>query len=68
VRAGGNDLVHEIFDAEDVVLAESLLDDAVRGKGDTLLVELAVSALVDEFADGFEVGFTVETAREIINK
>ena len=59
VGAGGEDLVYEILNGEDVVLAESFLDDSVVGKGNTLLVDLAVTALVDKFADGLEVGLAV---------
>ena len=56
VRASGEDLVDEIFDGEDVVLAEGLLDDLVVGKGDALLVDLSVAALVDKLTDGLQVG------------
>ena len=56
VGAGGVDLVHEILDGEDVVLAEGLLNDGVVGEGDALLVNLAVAALVDKLTDGLQVG------------
>ena len=56
VGASSEDLVYEIFDGEDVVLAESLLDDAVVRERDTLLVNLAVAALVDQLANGLQVG------------
>ena len=56
VRASGEDLVHEILNGEDVVLAESLLNDGVVGEGDALLVDLAVAALVDKLTDGLQVG------------
>ena len=46
----------EILDGKDVVLAERLLDDRVVRKGNALLVDLAVAALVDQFANGLEVG------------
>ena len=55
VRAGGEDLVDEILDGEDVELAECPLNDLVRGEGNALLVDLAEPALVDEFADRLEV-------------
>ena len=48
--------MHEILDGKDVVLAERLLNDRVVGEGDALLVDLAVSALVDQLADGLKVG------------
>lgn len=59
VGADGEDLVDEILKADDAVLAEVLLNDGVVGKSDALLVDLAVSTLVDELLDGLEVGVTV---------
>ena len=53
----------DIFHADDTVLTELLLDKGVVGKRDTLLVDLAVSALVDELTDGLEVGVTVGDER-----
>lgn len=53
------DLMDQILHAHDAVLAQVVLDDLVVGEGDTLLVDLAVSALVDKFADSLEVGVAV---------
>ena len=58
VRADGGDLVDNVLDGDDAVLSEGTLDDSVGGKGDALLVDLAVSTLVDELADGLEVGLS----------
>jgi len=58
VGADGVDLVDEVLHADDAVLAEVLLDDGVVGERDALLVDLAVSTLVDELTDGLEVGVT----------
>ena len=55
----GEDLMDEILHAHDPVFPQIILDDLVVGEGDTLLVDLAVATLVDEFADGLEVGVTV---------
>lgn len=63
VGANGVDLVDQILDADDTVLAEVLLNDGVVGEGNTLLVDLAVSTLVDELLDGLEVGVTVSNPR-----
>lgn len=52
-------LVDEILDADDAVLAKVLLDDGVVGKRQALLVDLAISTLVDELADRLEVGVSV---------
>jgi len=60
VRPGSDNLMHEILDTKDVVLAEVLLDDGVVGEGGALFVDLAVAALVDQLADGLEVGFTAK--------
>lgn len=59
VGANSEDLVNEILHADDAVLAKVLLDDAVVGEGNALLVDLSVSALVDELLDSLEVGVAV---------
>lgn len=59
VWAGCDDFMDEIFNGENSVLAEVLLDDFVVGQRDSLLVDLSVTSLVDEFADGLEVGLAV---------
>jgi len=59
VGADGVDLVDQVLDADDAVLAEVLLDQVVVGDGQTLLVDLSVTALVDELADGLLVGVAV---------
>ena len=59
VRTDGVDFVNEIFDGEDTVLTEDLLDLLVIDERDTLTVQLSVTTLVDEFADGLEVGVAV---------
>lgn len=50
--------MNEILNAKDVEFSEGIFNDGVVGEGDALLVDLSVSALVDEFADGLQVGFT----------
>lgn len=59
VGANGEDLVDEILNADDAVLAEVGLNDGVVGEGNTLLLDLSVSTLVDELLDGLQVGVTV---------
>lgn len=59
VGANSEDLVDEILHADNAVLAEGVLDDGVVGKSSALLVDLAVTTLVDELLDGLEVGVTV---------
>lgn len=59
VGADSVDLVDKILHTDNAVLAEVLLDDLVVGESNALLVDLTVTALVDELADGIEVGVTV---------
>ena len=59
VGADGVELVDQILHTDNAVLAESLLNDLVVGQGDTLLVDLSVTALVEKLTDGLEVGVTV---------
>lgn len=59
VGANGVDLVDQVLNADNAELAEVLLNDGVVGKSNALLVNLAVTALVDELTDGLEVGVTV---------
>lgn len=59
VGANSVDLVDQILHADNAVLAEVLLDDLVVGEGNTLLVDLAVTALVQELTDGLQVGVTI---------
>lgn len=55
VVSHGEDFVHEIFQADDVLLAERLLDDAVVRERNALLVGFAEAALVHELAHGLQV-------------
>lgn len=64
VPANGVDLVHKILDADDAVLAESLLDHRVLRDRDALAVDLAETALVDQLPNGLEVGGTAHKERE----
>jgi len=59
VGTDGVDLVDEILHADNAELSEGLLDDRVVGQGDALLVDLTISALVDELANRLQVGLTV---------
>lgn len=56
VRADSVELVDHVLDADDVVLAESLLDNGVVRQGDALSINTAVSTLVNKLADGLQVG------------
>jgi len=51
--------VDEVLHADNAVLAEVILDQLVIGEGNALLVDLAVSALVDELANRLQVWVAV---------
>ena len=61
VRSNGANLVDEVGTALDTNRSDSLLNNRVVGNGDTLLVELSESTLVDELlnsrAGGVAVGY-----------
>lgn len=59
VGADSVDLVDQVFHADNAVLAEASLNESVVDKGNALLVDLTVSALVDELTDGLQVGVSV---------
>ena len=59
VGSDGVDLVDQILDGEDTELAENLLDLLVLHQRNALLVQLGETTLVDQLADGLEVGVTV---------
>lgn len=53
------DLVDQIFHTDNAVLAEVVLDKLVVGESNALLVNLAISTLVDQLADGLEAGVAI---------
>jgi hypothetical protein len=59
VGANGVDLVDEVLDGDDAELAEGLLDDLVVSERDALLVDLSVSALVQQLTDVLVGGIAV---------
>jgi hypothetical protein len=66
VGANGVDFVDQVLNTLDVVLAQSCLNDVVAGQGDSLLVDLAETSLVNELLDGLsgrvaesDVGFNL---------
>jgi len=59
VGSAGDQLVDQVLDTDEAVLAQSLLDDRVVVQGDPLSGDLGVTSLVDELLDGLEVGLTV---------
>ena len=63
VGADGEDLVNQVLHADNAVLAKAVLDELVVGKSNTLLIDLSISALVDELSHGLEVGVAVGNIR-----
>jgi hypothetical protein len=59
VRAAGGDFVDQVFNADNSVLSELTLDDAVVGKGDSGSVDLSEPSLVNEVGDGLGGGVAV---------
>merc|ERR1719183_1174095 len=56
VRANGEDLVDQVFHAENPKLTKVLRDDLVVRERDALLVDLAEAALVHQLLDRLERG------------
>lgn len=63
VRSHGEDLVDQILHTHNAVFSEVIFDDLVVGERNPLLVNLAVSALVNELPDGLEVRIAVGDVR-----
>ncbi len=56
VGSYGEDLVNQVLDADDVELAQLLLDEVVGSDGGTASVDLGETALVDQLANALLVG------------
>lgn len=63
VRADGVNLVDQIFNANDTLVAEHLLDHGVVRERDALLVHLTVATLVDELSNALQVRVTEHDVR-----
>lgn len=59
VGANGVDLVDQVLEGQDTVLAQVGLDNGVVGESNSLLVDLAVASLVHQVSDGGDGGVTV---------
>jgi hypothetical protein len=59
VGTNGEDLMDQILHADNTILAKAILDNGIVGESDALLVNLSVSALVDELTGGLKVGVSV---------
>lgn len=52
----GEDLVNQVFNTDNVHLAQLILNDRVGGNGNPLSVHFSEASLVHEFLDGLQVG------------
>ena len=59
VRTDSDDFMNEVFDTDNTVLAKGLFNDSIVMDRDTLLLNLGISTLVDQFTNGLQVGGTV---------
>ena len=59
VGSDSEDLVNQVFHADNAVLAQLLLNESVLSKRDALLVDLAITTLVDEFTNRLKVRIAV---------
>lgn len=58
VRTNGVDLVDQVLDGDNTVLAQSSLDDLVVRQSNSLVSDLTVTSLVDQLSDGSQVRVT----------
>jgi hypothetical protein len=59
VGPNSEDLVDQILNADNAILAEAAFNESIVGESNALLVNLSISTLVDELADGLKVGVSV---------
>ena len=59
VGSDSEDLVNQVFHADNAVLAQLLLNESVLCKRDALLVDLAITTLVDKFTNRLKVRIAV---------
>ena len=63
VGSDGEDLVDQVLHTDDSVLAQVVFDESIVSQRDALLLDLAVSTLVDQFANGLQVGVSIGDVR-----
>ena len=59
VGANGEDLVDQIFHAHNAIFSKIGLNESIVSESNTLLINLAISTLVDELSDRLEVGVSI---------
>jgi len=63
VRANGENFVDQVFDANDILFAEILLNNGVVGDRQTLSLDLGISALVNQLTDSLQTRITPSDVR-----
>ncbi len=63
VGTNGKDLMDQILHAHNAIFAKAALDERVVGKCNALLLDLSITTLVDELADGLQVGVAIGDVR-----
>lgn len=58
VWAHSGDLVHEVLNGVDSMLAKGSIDESIICEGNSLVVDFTVPSLVDQFLYGFSGGIT----------
>lgn len=58
VRSAGSNFVDKIFNAGNSIFAEGFFDDEVAGQGYSLVVNFAVTSLIDNISDGGSGGIS----------
>jgi len=59
IGSDGEDLVDQILNADNTILAKAVLNNSIVGKSNALFVDLSISTLVDELTGGLKVGVSV---------
>ena len=58
VRSSSDDFMDKILDAKNIKLSKGFFDNSIVCKRNALLIDLAVSAFVDQLSNRLQVGFT----------
>ena len=54
------DLVDQVFDRQNIILAQRSFDDGIARQWYPLLIDLSISTLVDQLTDGFKVWLAIK--------
>jgi len=57
------DFIDQVFSTDDFVLSESSFNDFIAGNGDSLLIDLTITSLIDQIGEGMSGGISVSDIR-----